>query len=254
MIKQFKTIIIDDERPARLRMKELIAEHTATLVVVGEASNGADAIEMIERLKPDLIFLDIQMPNMDGFSMLVKLLHKPMVVFTTAYEQFAIKAFEENAIDYLLKPIEESRFNKCVQKLNKLENVYLPSDFIALKQLFDNLQPKKEITAIPIKIKDKILLVRLNQIAYLEAEHGYVTIHKENGDQQLTDLTLLQLEEKLPSTFLRVQKSYIINTEKINEISKYFNNRLVIVMQDVNKTRITTGTTYINKIRAYLHL
>lgn len=254
MVKQLKTIIIDDERPARLRVNELIAKHSLLIDVIGEASNGIEGIQLIERLKPDLLFLDVQMPDMDGFSMLVKLVHKPMVVFTTAYEQFAIKAFEENAIDYLLKPIEESRFSKCIAKLKNLEIPHFSSDFLALKKLFDDLQPKIEITAIPIKSKDKILLIRLNQIAYLEAEKGYVTIHKENGDQHLTELSLLQLEEKLPNTFLRVQRSYIINKDKIDEIHKYFNNRLIIIMNDTAKSRITTGTTYIDQIRTVLSL
>lgn len=255
MIKKIKTIIVDDEYPARLMIKELISNHLDLIEVMGEAENGKKAIALIDRLKPDLIFLDIQMPDMEAFSMLLQLEHKPMVVFTTAYEQYAIKAFEENAIDYLLKPIEENRFAKCIDKLKNLVNVGPQTvDFNSLKQFFDNLQPKKEITAIPIKSKDKIFLVRLNKIAYLLAEQGYVMIYTDQGDKFITELTLSQLAEKLPDSFLRVQRSYIINTEKIQEINKYFNNRLIIVMNDSYNTRIISGTTYINEIRLALDL
>lgn len=254
MTKIFKTIIIDDERPARLRISELIERQCNFIDVVAETSNGTEAITLIESLKPDLIFLDIQMPDMNGFAMLAQLEHQPMVIFTTAYEQFAIKAFEENTIDYLLKPVEEPRFLKALEKLAKVQVTQPPSDFVALKKLFDELQPKKQLTAIPIKFKDKILLIRLHQIVYFEAQQGYVMIHQENGDQHLTELTLTQLEEKLPSNFLRVHKSTIINMEKIQEISKYFNNRLIITMQNTKGSRIMTGTTYITQIRTSLNL
>jgi two-component system LytT family response regulator len=255
MIKKFKTIIIDDEYPARLMMKELIGKHLDVIEVIGEAENGRTAIAMINALKPELIFLDIHMPDMEAFSMLLQLDHKPMVVFTTAYEQYAVKAFDEHAVDYLLKPIEEARFDKCIIKLRQFTNA-APQvvDFYSLKQFFDHLQPKKEITAIPIKTKDKIILVRLSKISYLLAEQGYVMIYTDNGERFLTELTLSELEEKLPASFLRIQRSYIINTEKILEINRYFNNRLIVLMNDIENTKIISGTTYINQIRLALDL
>jgi two-component system LytT family response regulator len=255
MIKKFKTIVVDDEYPARLMMKELIGKHLDLIELIGEAENGRRAIAMINKLKPDLIFLDIQMPDMEAFSMLLQLEHKPMVVFTTAYEQYAVKAFEEHAVDYLLKPIEEIRFAKCIIKLEHfISSTPQVVDFNSLKQFFDHLQPKKEITAIPIKTKDKIILVRLTKISYLLAEQGYVVIYTDNGDKFLSELTLSELEEKLPSSFLRVQRSYIINTEKILEINRYFNNRLIILMNDIQNTKVISGTTYINQIRLALDL
>jgi len=254
MNKILRAIIIDDERPARLMMKRLIGNYTDIITLVGEANNGKDGIAVIDDLKPDLIFLDVQMPGMDGFDMLVKLSHKPMVIFTTAYEQYAVKAFEENALDYLVKPIEDTRFAQCVEKIKHWNNANLNVDFLKLKQLFDSLQPKKEITALPVKVKDKIVLIRLGSLVYLEALHGYVTLHTDDDDEHLSELSLTQLEEKLPGNFIRVQKSFIINKDKIMEISKYFNNRLIIVMNDKHKSRITTGTTYIGQIRERLDL
>jgi len=255
MTRKFKTIIIDDEYPARLMMQELISQHLDLIEVIGVAENATIGIEMINTLKPDLIFLDIQMPDMNGFELLIQLRHQPIVVFTTAYEQYAIKAFEENAIDYLLKPIDEIRFAKSIQKLKHF--VHTPPhvvDFNSLKLLFDRLQPKKEITAIPIKTKDKIHLLRLTKISYLLAEQGYVMIHTDNGDKFLTELTLNELEDKLPASFLRVQRSYIVNLDKIEEIKKYFNNRLIIVMNDHQNSKIISGTSYITQIRQALDL
>lgn len=250
----FKTIIIDDERPARLMLKSLIAAHSNVLELIGEANTGKKAIELIESQKPDLIFLDIQMPAMNGFELLVQLKHKPMVVFTTAYEQYAVRAFQENALDYLVKPIDDQRFAQCIEKVKRWNSASPNVDFARLKEMFDRLQPKKEITALPIKVKDKILLVRLNELTYLEAQQGYVELHTDDGKKHLSELSLAELEEKLPGNFIRVQKSFIINKDKIAEISKYFNNRLIITMNDKAQSRITTGTTYISQIRAGLDL
>lgn len=254
MESRYTAIIVDDERPARLMMKQLVSNHEDSIELIGEATNGRDAINLIDQLRPDLIFLDIQMPDVNGFEMLSKLRHKPTVVFTTAYEQYAVKAFEEYALDYLVKPIEESRFLKCIEKLKGLKSPQENLDFMMLKDMFKKMQPKKDITALPVKLKDKIILVQLKELVYLKAEQGYVSLHTDGGKEYLSELSLNELEEKLPDNFLRVQRSFIVNKDKITEISKYFNNRLILVMNDKNESRITTGTTYIDSIRANLNL
>lgn len=254
MEKRYTAIIIDDERPARLMTKQLLSDHTDTIELIGEATNGKEAIELIERLNPDLIFLDIQMPDMNGFEMLSELKHKPTVIFTTAYEQYAVKAFEAYALDYLVKPIEESRFLKSIEKVKNLKAPKENIDFSLLQEMFNKMQPKKDITALPIKIKDKIILVQLKELVYLKAEQGYVCLQTNNGKEYLSELSLNELEEKLPDNFLRVQRSYIVNKDKIIEINKYFNNRLILVMNDKIESRITTGTTYIDTIRSSLNL
>src|SRR5688572_17325848 len=119
MNKVFKAIVIDDEPAARRLIKNLLQEHEAVVSVIAEAGNGREAIAKIEELKPDLIFLDIQMPDLTGFEVLEKLDHKPNVIFTTAYEQYAIKAFETFSIDYLLKPIKEERLQQSITKLKQ---------------------------------------------------------------------------------------------------------------------------------------
>ncbi len=249
-----KALVIDDERPARLMVNRLAASYPDIIEIVGEATNGTTAIQLIDKVKPDLIFLDIQMPDFNGFEVLTRINHQPLVIFTTAFEQYAIKAFQENTLDYLVKPIEESRFEKSIEKLKRWKGDKLPIDFLKLKEMFDQLQPKKEITAIPVKVKDKIILVRFSELVYLESQLGYVTLHTDSGAEYLAELSLIELEAKLNHDFIRVQKSFIVNKTKIKEIVKHFNNRLIITMTDQKQSKIISGTTYINQIRVELGL
>lgn len=254
MQKEFTAAIIDDERPARLMVQSLLEKYKTFIHIVGEAPNGKKAIELIEDIHPNLIFLDIQMPDMNGFEMLSKLTRQPLVIFTTAYEQYALDAFKENSIDYLIKPIDEDRFDQSIQKLQRLGAINRDMDIMHMMSIFNHLQPKKEITALPVKTGQKILLVRFSELVYCQACDGYVSLFNDSGKEYISDLNLFDLEQKLPDNFLRVQKSTIINKEKIKEIQRYFNNRLIITMNDKINTKITTGTSYINLIREALGL
>src|SRR5689334_1335908 len=128
MNQVFKAIVIDDEPAARRLMKNLLLEHNDTIEVIAEAGTGKEAIAKIEELKPELIFLDIQMPDLTGFEVIEKLTHKPNIIFTTAYEQYAIKAFETFSIDYLLKPIKEERLQQSIDKLKRFGRTEVPID------------------------------------------------------------------------------------------------------------------------------
>lgn len=249
------TLLIDDEPAAHYALKELLNRHADTVQIVGEAFSGKEAIALCEKLKPELIFLDIRMPDMNGFEVLGQLSFQPYVIFSTAYDQYAIQAFNENSIDYLLKPIEEKRFEQCIQKLKRL-NLKPPAiDYSELNLLFDQLQKsRKKASAIPIHVQSKIILVRCSDISYCKSVDGYVSLFTDDGKEYVSDLNLSQLEERLPDSFLRVQKSYIINKDKVEEIHKYFNNRLILIMADKAHTRITTGTSYITVIREELNL
>lgn len=254
MQKEFTTIIIDDERPARLMIHSLLEKYKTSIHIVGEATNGKQAIELIENKRPDLIFLDIQMPDMNSFEMLSQLTRQPLVIFTTAYEQYALDAFKENSIDYLIKPIDEERFDKSIQKLQGLGSINHEMDIKHMISIFSKIQPKKEVTALPVKNGQKILLVRFSEIVYCQSCDGYVSLFTDSGKEYVSDLNLMELEQKLPENFLRVQKSSIVNKDKIKEIQRYFNNRLIITLNDKNFTKITTGTNYINQIREGLGL
>ena len=246
----FKTIVIDDEPAARRLMKNLLLEHRDVIEVIGEAGNGREAISKIESLKPDLIFLDIQMPDLTGFEVLEQIAHKPNIIFTTAYEQYAIKAFENFSIDYLLKPIKEERLMQSVEKLKQFGRLNQTINVNGLQDIIRQLQTPQKATALPIRTGDRIILVRFENIAFLEAEDKYVFIHSTDGQKFLTDQSLSSLIEKLPASFYRIQKSYIINKEKIREMHRHFNSRYLFIMDDKGATRLTSGRTYQDAIRA----
>ena len=224
MNPQYKAIVIDDEPAARRLMKNLLLDYPV-ISVIAEAGNGREAIEKIESLKHDLIFLDIQMPDLTGFEVLEKLEHQPNIIFTTAYEQYAIKAFENFSIDYLLKPIKEERLKQSIDKLVKFGILNQTIQVSGLQEIIRQIQTPPKATALPIRSGDRIMLVRFEQIAYLEAQDKYVFIYTIDGQKFLTDQSLTVLEEKLPAQFYRIQKSYIINKDKIREMHRHFNSR-----------------------------
>lgn len=254
MSQLFKAIVIDDEPAARRLLKSLLLEYKDVMEVIGEAGNGKEAVVKVQQLKPDVIFLDIQMPDLTGFEVIEKLEHQPNIIFTTAYEQYAIKAFETFSIDYLLKPIREERIAQSIEKLKKFGKVNTGVDISNLKEIIEQFHTPKKATALPIKTGEKIILLRFEKIAYLEANDKYVNVFMEDGQKYLTDQTLTALEEKLPSQFLRVQKSYIINKDKIKEVHKHFNGRFVLTMDDKERNRITSGLTYNEAVKMALGL
>ena|SRR5688572_16643039 len=249
MNRLFKAIIIDDEPAARRLMKSLLQEHGNVVEIIGEAASGREALEKIDGLRPDLIFLDIQMPDLTGFEVIEQMKHKPDIIFTTAYEQYAIKAFETFSIDYLLKPIKEERLGQSIAKLKKFGKLNTGIDIVELQQIILQLKTPQKATALPVKTGDKINLLKFENISYLEAHDKYVFIYTIDGQKHLTDQSLMSLEEKLPAQFYRVQKSYIINKERIKEMHKHFNGRFLFTMDDKNTTRISSGRTYHEAIK-----
>lgn len=241
----WKTLIIDDEALARQRIKRLLKAY-GEIEVIAEAEDGEKGIACINHHRPDLIFLDIEMPVLNGFEMLAKLTHQPKVVFTTAYDQYAIKAFEEGSIDYLLKPIEIERLDKTIKKLRQTNLAFAP---VQIDDLIRQMQVKKAIKTLTVKLGDKILLIKLTDIVYVQAEDKYVFLHTADGKKHLTDFTLSALEEKLPEEFLRVHRSEIINTEYIKEIRKGFNGALVFVLNNTAETRVTSSRSNSEALR-----
>lgn len=238
MDKCWNTVIIDDETLARQRLKRLLADHE-NIRIIGEAANGQDGLQQIELLNPDLIFLDIEMPVLNGFEMLSKLKNPPKVIFTTAYDQYAVKAFEEESIDYLLKPIEKERLEKAVTKLKKLQAN--PSYTIPLEHLMQQLHVKKDLKTLTVKIGDRILLVKLQDLSFIEAEDKYVFLNTVDGKRNLTDFTISSLEEKLPGHFVKINRGTIINSELIREIRKGFNGAFFFIMDDSNGTKLSSS-------------
>lgn len=245
----FKALIVDDEPAARRWMRSMLLQYADLLEISGEATNGAEAISMINEQKPDLVFLDIQMPDLTGFEVLKKISHQPNIIFTTAYEQYALKAFETFSIDYLLKPIREERLDQSLQKLKQFGFKHSFPDLEKLQKAVEEISGKNKPTAFPIKQGEKIILLSFESISHFEGNDKYVFLFSTDGKKYLTDDTLTSLEARLPQNFIRVQKSYIINKEKVGELHKHFNGRYILVMQDKTHTRIQTGLTFREKVK-----
>ena len=253
MTSSFKTIIIDDEQLAVNRLRRMLEKYKVEIEVIAEAANGEQGLHLVEQHQPDLIFLDIEMPGLNGFEMLNKLKHLPKVIFTTAFEEYAIKAFEENSIDYLLKPIEPARLEKALDKLKRLSND--TTNFQQqLNAVANTLNARKEFKSFPVKIGDKILLIKPEQIVFLEAKDKYVYIVTDENIEYLTDFTLTSLEEKLPPPFMRVHRAYMINCDKIKEFHKGDSSTFIIVMKDRKNTKIYTGRSYSEKVKSLFEL
>jgi two-component system LytT family response regulator len=249
-----KTILIDDEPLAIGRLKRLLAKYE-DFEVIDEAKNGQDGFEKVTFHQPDVIFLDIEMPVLSGFEMLSRLEFMPYVVFATAYDQYAIQAFEENSIDYLLKPIEAERLEKTIEKLRKLKSTANNSSMnLSLLKLIEQFKPKKEIHSISVKYGEKILFIPLNEISFFEAEDKYVFLNTNDGKQYLTNYTIASLEEKLPENFVRVSRSSIINSLLIKELQKHFNGKYLVIMQDTRASKIETGSTYSDNLKKLMEI
>lgn len=253
MNKPYTTIIIDDEPPARERLKRLLANFKDTFQVIVTAVDGLDGIEKIETLQPDLIFLDIEMPVMNGFEMLEKLDNIPIVIFCTAYDQYSLKAFETNSIDYLLKPVSLERLGQTV---NKLKLFYKNDESQNILQLLKELSAQKEIkkmTSITVKKGNKLVFVKLEDIYFFKAEERHVIVCT-NNENYLTEMSLTQLQEKLPNNFLRIHRGIIINKEFVKDIQTYFNSRFIFSLQDRNNTKLTSGRSYNQLIKEWVSI
>jgi two-component system LytT family response regulator len=250
-----QTLLIDDEKLAISRLERLLGQYAGEIEIIGSANNGLEGLAMIEQRKPDLIFLDIEMPVLTGFELLAKLSYMPLVVFATAFEAYAIRAFEENSVDYLLKPIEPERLARTIQKLKDrtTKNQENPVS-TQLLEMIAQLKPKKELTSISVKLGDRILLIRIDDITHFEAEDKYVYLYTQEGKKHLLDYSLTTLEEKLPAQFVRVSRSAIINQLHIQEIQKYFNGKYVIILHDKTHTKITTGSSFADKVKKLFEL
>ncbi|WP_273273259.1 LytR/AlgR family response regulator transcription factor [Maribacter polysiphoniae] len=228
-MKTFKTVIIDDERLAREEVKRALKKY-AEFEIIGEANNVDSAITLIDKEEPDVIFLDIHMPEKSGFDLLEELTTVPEVVFTTAYDQYAVKAFELNALDYLVKPLREERFAKTIEKVKH------------------ELKEKEKVNSEILPMHRKIFIkdgehchfIPLSEIHYIESMDNYARLYFGN-QKAMIKRSLNLLEKKLDATvFFRTNRSQIINTHYIKEIHPHFNNTLHITMTTGEKIEVSS--------------
>lgn len=252
MKKTYTVLIIDDERLARVRLIKLVNEFPDVFKIIGEAKNGRQAKQLIDDLKPDIIFLDIEMPGLTGFELLTQLENIPMVIFCTAYEEYSLKAFETNSIDYLIKPVKKERLLQTVLKLEKLKTNFSKENVLNAMDIISKYKEKEHITSITVKKKDTIIFVKLEDICCFEATDKCVVVHTTSGTE-IIEQSLTQLEKKLPNNFLRVHRGYLLNTNYVKNFQKYFNNRYIITLLDTQKTTITSGRTYKDTIKKFIN-
>lgn len=245
-IPRIRTIIADDE-PAARRGVRLLLERDPQIEVVGEASDGEETVKLIRREQPALAFLDVQMPGCDGFEALARVgvATLPVVVFVTAYDEHALRAFEVNAVDYLLKPYDDARFAAALQRAKNAVRQRQSAVFDArLSQLMDYLQaaaPTESRDRILVKSSGEIIFLKAEEIDWIEAEGDYMRFHVA-GRTHLMRETMLRLEERLdPRRFLRIHRSTIVNIDRLRKLTPSFAGEYAVVLQDGTKLKLSRG-------------
>jgi len=241
---KIRALIVDDEPLARQRVRLLLGEEP-DVEIAGECESGEDAVSQIKQEKPDLIFLDVQMPEMDGFEVLrnvpAELL--PVVIFTTAYDKHALRAFDAHALDYLLKPFKPERFKQAVQRARELlsEKQAGHAAMGLLELLGKNAAPGGRLARLTIKTPDRVTFVGVGDIDTIESAGKYAVVHVGKESHVLRE-TMTNLEAKLPpDQFLRISRSVIVNIERVQELQPLFKGESVIVLKNGKRFPTTRG-------------
>jgi two-component system LytT family response regulator len=246
MKNDYSTIIVDDEPLGRKMIKEYLQDFPE-IKIVGECKNGKQAVKAINEDKPDLVFLDIRMPGMDGFEVLEHIDPMPRIIFTTAYDDYALKAFEVNAADYLLKPYDRKRFSEAIQKV--IDRSTTSSDEVEriLRVLHQSREPEDYPKRVFVRLGRKIISVQLQDISWIEAYGDYTQLHTNSGTH-LCNLSMNALEQRLDSNqFLRVHRSYIIATNSIDHLEGDGEGGYTAFLKD--KSEVKVSRNYSAKLR-----
>jgi len=241
-MNKIKCLIIDDEPKARELIKIFLSKIDYA-EILGEAKNGLEAVKLIEDLKPDLIFLDIQMPKLTGFEVLELIQHKPQIIFTTAYDEYALKAFEENATDYLLKPFSFERFKESIERVNNNQKTIEPRN--------NKISPNPKLRRIVVKEGNNINLINFDEIESLRASDDYVIIKTDNAEF-VKNQTMNHYEESMcDGNFIRVHRSSIVNIDKIKSMAHVAKENYELIM--LSGERIKISKSNIKKIKEILN-
>jgi len=237
-MKTLRTIVIDDETPAREILKFYLKEHSQ-IEIIAECSDGFSGLKTISSLKPDLVFLDIQMPRLTGFELIEVMTEKPAIIFTTAYDQFAIRAFELNAVDYLLKPFPPERLAEAIGKvMNRLGAD--KEELIPASRLLEKMPEQPgPVNRIVVRKGTAINLIPVDEVKYIEAEDDYVMVHHSTG-KALKQQTMKFYEENLPSKdFVRVHRSFIVRVQEINRIEPYGKDNHIAILKSGDRLPVS---------------
>ena len=247
-----RTLIVDDELLARERVHQLLLQEPE-IEIVGECSNGREAVGVIQEKRPDLIFLDVQMPELDGFGVLQAISSGPMpvVVFVTAHDKFALRAFEFHAVDYLLKPFDRSRFQAALQRaLEQVRQRQSGALDERLSNLLAGLQsPPKPPERLAVKSNGRVVFVRIEDIDWIEAADNYVDLHVGKQSHLLRE-KMSALESRLPpEKFVRISRSTIVNIERLKELQPLYHGTYAVILQD--GTKLTLSRNYRDKLEQF---
>ncbi len=245
---KFRTLIVDDEAIARSRLRKLLARHEDVVEIVGEAASGPEALEQINSLRPDLLLLDIQMPGLDGFEVLRALSEPPLVIFTTAYDEYALRAFEENSVDYLLKPIEAKRLAAALEKLKKITSKAQDDVQASLQSLLASIKPREFLRRVKVRLGERVLIIDVGEIACFRAESKYTTLYTRDKEYVIED-SLSSLESRLdPQQFIRIHRSAIVNVAFIQEIIKHPGENPIVRLRRVRPLELPVSRGYASSL------
>ena len=246
-----KAIIVEDEKLAQDRLSGLLQPYESQIQIIDYANNGKEAIKKINQQNPDIVFLDIQMPGKDGFAVLKEIDDEinPIIIFTTAYDQYALEAFENNTIDYLLKPISSKRLEKTILKLNKFQSNKdsYNNNIDQLLSYLNKDNSDKKMTKIKVHRNDEIIFLNCEDIIFIKASGKYTMAHDDNREYLLNE-PISYMEEHLPDYFVRVHRSYIINIKYLVKMKKWFTGKYKAVIGDSRKFEIPISRSYKDRI------
>ncbi len=247
-----RTLIVDDEKLARERLLSFLRGYD-DIEVIGQAKNGVEAVRAIDEESPDLVFLDVQMPGMDGFEVLKTVKKSPQVVFATAFDEYAIRAFEVHAADYLLKPIARTRLEEALRRVRlRLDGQSTAPQLRELMELLEARQ-RRYLTQLPLHRGRQILVMPTEQILWFEVEYRLVYAHVD-GDRYMTNFTLRELEERLdPEVFFRAHKSRLVNLKHVRAIVPWFGGRFKLVMRDQKGSEVELSRAQARELRGRMH-
>jgi len=248
---RIRCLLVDDEMLARLALRQALAAH-AQIEVVGECGNADEALQAIGVLAPDLILLDVQMPGMDGFELLRRLQADalPLVVFATAYDAHAVKAFDAGAIDYVLKPIDQERFDRCIERVSR-QWQHLRREPAPARQLAFAAAPSF-VQRVSVRVGEHVRVVRADEIEWIAADGNYAQLHLA-GETLVHRESLKQLESELdPARFLRIHRSTLVNIEHVREVHPLFHGDAEVILRD--GTRLALSRRFRDAARQALGL
>jgi two-component system, LytTR family, response regulator len=251
---KIRTLICDDEPLARERLRTLLARH-ADVEIVCECSNGAEAISAIAELRPDLVLLDVEMPRVDGFAVLEALDPDalPAVVFVSAHDQYAVRAFESHALDYILKPFDEARVDRALRRVRgQLARAPGGARQIdpGLLSLLEELRDRRRADRLVVRTGGRVVFLRTEDIDWIEASGNYVRLHV-GTDAHLLRESMKNMERRLdPSTFVRIHRSAIVNVDRIRELEPWFHGEYIVILRD--GTRLTSSRVFSDRLNALI--